>query len=251
MLLIDDHQTKRRKLRSLGKECVGSDHERGVPIGGRRACRSALRCVGTTEHECYVNAKRGQESLRGCGVLAGEELRWSQKGGLVASGRRCSGGHEGDGSFTGAHITLQQAQHRRPSGKVGKYFVDGSTLICGPRCPFLCLGPADTSEDDRTNPGQVRFRWRDAECAATSSATTSMDQGNLHGKQFVKGQATKRCITKVKLLWPVERLNGLSERHKTVARLHLCRQRINQRRTEFVKKGSYRPPQAQRRHPTG
>jgi hypothetical protein len=69
-----------------------------------------------------------------------------------------------------------------------------------------------------------------------------MDQGNLHGKQFVKGEATKRCIAKVKLLWPVERLNCLPERHKTVARLHLCRQGINQRWTEFVKKGPYRPP---------
>ena len=47
-----------------------------------------------------------------------------------------------------------------------------------------------------------------------------MYERNLHREELIKGEAAKCRIAKVKLLWPVQRLNRLRKRHEAVARLH-------------------------------
>jgi hypothetical protein len=69
-----------------------------------------------------------------------------------------------------------------------------------------------------------------------------MDKRNLHSEEFIEGEAAECRITKVKLLWPVQRLNRLCERHESIARLHRAWQRIDKVGTELIKEGPYGPP---------
>ena len=169
----------------------------------------------------------------------------------MPSGRRRSGGNKGDRGLAGTDIALEQAQHRRACCKVSKNFINGPPLITRPRCLSLCGGAAEPAEDVRFNGGQLRFGWRDAEGAAAGTTTTAMDKRNLHREEFIEGEAAECRIPKVKLLWPVQRLNRLCERHEPIARLHRIGQRINKVRAELVEKASHRAAQAQGRYATG
>jgi hypothetical protein len=160
----------------------------------------------------------------------------------MSSGRRSGSGNEGNRSLAGAHITLKEAQHRRARCKVGKDFVDRTSLVSGPRCLALCFRATDTAQDCRFDAGLLTSSRLDAEGAVTSAATTAMHERNLHCEQLIKGEAAECRIAKVKLLWPVQRLNRLGERHETVARLHRLWQRINKIGAELVEKRPHRTP---------
>ena len=91
---------------------MGTDHQRSVPVRGRSARRSPFGDGGSAQHKCHLNAEWGEESLRRCGVLTRQQLRWGEEGALMPSGRRRSGGNKGDRGLAGTDIALEQAQHR-------------------------------------------------------------------------------------------------------------------------------------------
>ena len=62
---------------------------------------------GAAQHECNLNAERGEESLGRCSVLARQQFRWGEEGALVPCSRRRGGGNEGDRRLSRTDIALQ------------------------------------------------------------------------------------------------------------------------------------------------
>ena len=107
MLFVNDDQAEGGELRPLGEECVGADHQCGAPLCGRSPRRAPLSGGGAAQHECDLNAERGEESLGRCSVLARQQLSRRKEGALMPSGGRCGSSDERHRSLTRAHIALE------------------------------------------------------------------------------------------------------------------------------------------------
>ena len=124
VLLVDHHEPEVRKLNRLAQQRVRAHDDSGGSrrcLGerltpGRRALRAGeendtRRSIRTAEHSRL--SQRSQERPHGALMLRRKHFSWREQGRLTARIDHAQHRPQRDHRFAGAHVTLQEAQHRR------------------------------------------------------------------------------------------------------------------------------------------
>ena len=131
VLLVDDDQPQALEHHRVLEQGVGAHHQGAAAFGQGRQGLPARLGADAAGQPVHVDAQRRQPVAEIGQVLLGEQFRGRHQRHLVAGFDRHQGGGGGHQGFAGAHVPLDQAQHRVLAGQVGADLPDHPLLGAG------------------------------------------------------------------------------------------------------------------------
>ena len=183
-------------------------------------------------------------------VLAGEQVGGGEDRGLVAGQTHRGERPRRHRGLAGAHVALEQAEHRRGAGEVSPDRVDGRRLVGGE----LHFGPdlrAKRPDDRLPDPRLVGVGDHYRAAALVRAAAPSLDHAELEREQLVEREPLQGRVPPLERRGVVRLLDRLGQGHELTIRNERGWQVVEVRRNGPIERIAHRPPERDRGEPRG